>query len=148
MSDVLIRRATRADFPAWLRMRTLLWTEFALEQFEPEMNCILADQAQAAFLAVCPDGTLCGFLEASVREFAEGCETSPVGYIEGWYVDESLRGNGVGTLLMHAAEDWARSFGLTEMASDTWLDNLTSIQVHLKMGYEEIERLVHFAKQL
>jgi aminoglycoside 6'-N-acetyltransferase I len=47
-----------------------------------------------------------------------------------------------------AAEDWARSQGLTEMASDTWLDNEVSIRAHLRMGYEETERLVHFAKKL
>ena len=89
-----------------------------------------------------------GFLEAGTRKYAEGCDTSPVGYIEGWYVDEDLRGKGIGKALVKAAEDWTRLQGLTEMASDTWLDNEVSIQAHLKMGYEETERLVHFAKKL
>ena len=63
-------------------------------------------------------------------------------------MDEDLREQGIGKLLVKAAEDWARSQGLTEMASDTWLDNEVSIQAHLKMGYEEVERLAHFAKKL
>jgi aminoglycoside 6'-N-acetyltransferase I len=63
-------------------------------------------------------------------------------------VDEDLRGQGIGKALVDAAEDWARAQGLTEMASDTWLDNEVSIQAHLKMGYEEAERLVHFIKKL
>ncbi|MHB8778501.1 MAG: GNAT family N-acetyltransferase, partial [Anaerolineales bacterium] len=46
------------------------------------------------------------------------------------------------------AEDWARERGCTEMASDTWLDNEASIRAHLKLGYLEVERLVHFVKPL
>jgi aminoglycoside 6'-N-acetyltransferase I len=46
------------------------------------------------------------------------------------------------------AEDWAREKGCTEMASDTWLENEASIAAHLKMGYDEAERLVHFVKKL
>ena len=46
-----------------------------------------------------------------MRSYGEGCETSPVGYIEGWYVDPDLRQKGLGGLLFQAAEDWARSEG-------------------------------------
>jgi aminoglycoside 6'-N-acetyltransferase I len=89
-----------------------------------------------------------GFLEAGTRKYAEGCETSPVGYIEGWYVDEDLRQQGIGIRLVKTAEEWARYQGLTEMASDTWLENEVSIRTHLKLGYKEAERLVHFMKKL
>jgi hypothetical protein len=34
------------------------------------------------------------------------------------------------------------------MGSDTWLANEGSIQAHLKLGYHEEERLVHFVKHL
>jgi aminoglycoside 6'-N-acetyltransferase I len=63
-------------------------------------------------------------------------------------VDKDLRGQGTGKALVMAAEDWARAQGLSEMGSDTWLENEASIQAHLKMGYEEAERLVHFIKKL
>ncbi len=78
----------------------------------------------------------------------EGCETSPVGYIEAWYVDEHARGQKLGRELILAAEHWAREKGCTEMASDTWLENEASITAHLRLGYSEVERLVHFAKRL
>jgi aminoglycoside 6'-N-acetyltransferase I len=71
-----------------------------------------------------------------------------VGYIEGWYVDDDLRREGVGGLLVRAMEAWSREQGLTEIASDTWLDNQISIAAHLRLGYVEMERLVHFAKKL
>jgi aminoglycoside 6'-N-acetyltransferase I len=100
------------------------------------------------FVAQRANGKLGGFLEGGTRKYADGCDSSPVGYIEGWYVDEDLRRSGVGGLLVSAMEAWARDQGLTEMGSDTWLDNETSIAAHTRLGYIEMERLVHFAKKL
>jgi aminoglycoside 6'-N-acetyltransferase I len=148
LKGITIRRATLADKPEWLRMRLLLWPFGTAEGFSQDMDDVLADPLTPVFVAARTDGTLGGFLEAGTRKYAEGGETSPVGYIEGWYVDEDLRGHGIGKALAQAAEEWARSQGLTEMGSDTWLENEASIQAHLKMGYEEAERLVHFIKKL
>ncbi len=148
MTDITIRRATRTDKPEWLRMRLLLWPHGTAEGFSGDMDSLLADPLTPVFVVARPGGGLGGFLEAGTRKYAEGCESSPVGYIEGWYVDEDLREQGVGAALVKAVEAWARSQGLTEMASDTWLENEASIQAHLKMGYEEAERLVHFVKKL
>lgn len=147
-TDIIIRRATPADEPEWLRMRLLLWPDGTAESFSKDMDSLLADPLTPVFVVARPGGGLGGFLEAGTRKYAEGGESSPVGYIEGWYVDEDLREWGIGKALVEAAEDWARAQGLTEMGSDTWLKNDASIQAHLKMGYEEAERLVHFIKKL
>ncbi|MBK6794916.1 MAG: GNAT family N-acetyltransferase [Anaerolineales bacterium] len=87
-------------------------------------------------------------IEACLRDYGEGCTTSPVGYIEGWYLYPQLRRQGLAGLLVDAAENWARNLGCTEMASDTWLSNEESIRAHLKLGYSEVERLVHFVKRI
>jgi aminoglycoside 6'-N-acetyltransferase I len=148
MKNVTLRRAIPADKPEWLRMRLLLWPFGTAQGFSEDMDDLLADPLTPVFVAARPDGSLGGFLEAGTRKYAENAESSPVGYIEGWFVDEDLRGQGIGKALVQAAEDWARAQGLSEMGSDTWLDNDASIQAHLKMGYEEAERLVHFIKKL
>ena len=148
MTSIIIRRATQADKQEWLRMRLLLWPFGTAEGFSQDMDGLLANPLTPVFVAARPGGGLGGFLEAGTRKYADGCESSPVGYIEGWYVDEDLRGQGVGKVLVEAAEEWARSQGLNEMGSDTWLENEVSIQAHLKLGYEEAERLVHFVKKL
>ena len=148
MSAIVIRRIRPDDRPEWLRMRLALWPDTSPDKHRAEMDEILPDPMQPVFVAVWSDGRLGGFLEAGTRKYAEGCESSPVGYIEGWYVDADLRGQGIGAALVKTAENWAREQGLTEMASDTWLDNEVSIQAHLKLGYEEVERAVHFAKRL
>jgi aminoglycoside 6'-N-acetyltransferase I len=148
MTDMLIRRAAAADRAEWVRLRLLLWSDNTPEVFSAEIDAFLADPLAACFVAVRADGRLGGFLEVGLRKYADGCETTPVGYIEGWYVDEDLRQQGVGGRLVRAAEVWARGLGCAEMASDTWLWNETSIHAHLALGYEEKERLVHFAKKL
>jgi aminoglycoside 6'-N-acetyltransferase I len=71
-----------------------------------------------------------------------------VAYLEGWYVDEDLRRQGVGTALVRAAEAWARSKGLKEFASDTQLANAGSQLAHAALGFTEVERLVAYRKIL
>ena len=144
----MIRRLEQSDWSEWLRMRLALWPDATPAEHEAEMQDILADSDAPVFIAVRPDGRPGGFLEGGIRKYADGCETGPVGYIEGWYVDEDLRRQGVGGALVRAMEAWARERGLTEMASDTWVENETSIAAHKRLGYEEAERLVHFVKKL
>ena len=72
----------------------------------------------------------------------------PVGYVEGWYVAENHRNRGIGRKLLAAAEDWARSQGCVEIASDTWIENEVSQRVHKALGYEVVDRCVHYRKTL
>lgn len=143
-----VRRATREDKADWLQMRRKLWPDAPTEYLVVDLDDRLADPDYAVFVASSTDGQLVAFIETGLRDYGEGCETSPVGYIEAWYVEEHLRGQRLGRELVHKAEGWAREKGCTEMASDTWLDNEVSIAAHLKLGYEESDRLVHFMKRL
>ena len=143
-----IRRATQEDKSSWLQMRQRLWPEAPIEYLSFDLDDRLADPDYAVFVASRGDRGLIAFIETGLRAYGEGCETSPVGYIEAWYVDELERGQKLGRDLILAAEHWAREKGCREMASDTWLENEASITAHLKLGYIEVERLVHFAKRL
>jgi len=148
MNTIAIRRAAAEDKEEWLRMRQALWPHHSPEELLPEMETLLAGRWTPVFVALRADGRLGGFVEGGLRPYADGCDTGPVGYIEGWYVDEDLRRQGVGRALIQALETWAREQGCAEMASDTWLDNETSRAAHLALGYAEAERLIHFAKPL
>jgi len=145
--EITIRRITQEDKTEWLRMRKGVWPEAPDEYLDYDMDDVLSSDRYAVFFAVSGEVPV-GMIEARLRESAEGCFSSPVGYIEAWFVDENLRGKGVAGALTDAAEDWARGKGCTDMASDTWLDNEASIRAHAKIGYAEVERLVHFVKQL
>ena len=143
---MMIRPVEERDFDEWLRMRLTLWPDQSADDLRAEMATLRADESTATFVADRGDGTLGGFVEAGQRKYAEDCDTSPVGYIEGWYVDADLRGQGIGRALVRAAEQWAIAQGFTEMGSDTWIDNEVSYRAHLAIGYEEAERLIHFRK--
>jgi len=113
-----------------------------------DMKRFLARDDAAVFIAQRPDGSVCGYVEAGTRSIADGCDTSPVGYIEAWYVDPDVRRHGYGRALLAAAEQWAVEQGYREMASDALIDNITSHKAHKASGYIEGDRVVGFRKVL
>lgn len=129
-------------------MRLALWPDHSSMEMQQEMMEIQQDIRQPVFVAERREGGLAGFLEASVHVDVYGCESTPVGYIEGWYVDPDQRRLGLGGKLVAAAESWAVEQGLQTMASDCEIDNLVSLKAHQALGYQEVERLIHFCKKL
>jgi aminoglycoside 6'-N-acetyltransferase I len=130
-------------------MRCALWPEGTAADHRRGMIEWLSRPDATVLVAVRPDGTrLGGFAEVGTRPYADGCDSSPVAFLEGWYVDADLRRAGVGTALVRAAEDWARGRGLTEFASDALLDNVTSHRAHEALGFAEVERAVRDRKAL
>jgi aminoglycoside 6'-N-acetyltransferase I len=156
-----VRAPNVEDREEWLRMRRSLWPDGSDEEHDADImafldhedglspaSCGFSTGEIATFVAEREGGGLCGFVEASIRPYAEGAEAKPVGYIEGWYVDPDVRRRGVGRALVEAAEAWARSKGCRQMASDAYVDNAVSVESHARLGYREVERLVHFVKDL
>jgi aminoglycoside 6'-N-acetyltransferase I len=146
---MLIRSYAPADHAEWLRMRRLLYTDLRPADEARDAAEWLARPDVVVLVAVRPDGVgLAGFAELGARDYADGCETSPVAYLEGWYVDADVRRQGVGAALVRAGEAWARARGHRELASDALLDNVTSQRAHAALGFAEVERSVKYRKAL
>jgi aminoglycoside 6'-N-acetyltransferase I len=144
-----IRPLAESDLSEWLRLRQLLWDESTEDDHKSEMVEIIENSdSQLVTVADVGDGRLAGFLEASIRPHAEDCDTENVGYLEGWFVEEPFRRNGIGRRMVAAAEQWARTKGCREMASDAEINNTISQQAHSQLGYAETSRLVHLRKEL
>jgi aminoglycoside 6'-N-acetyltransferase I len=146
---MIIRPVEKADWQQWLRMRCLLWPDTLPEDHELEMGGYFMQGANyLTWVVEKADHRLIGFLEVSIRQVAEDCDSRNVGYIEGWYVEPEFRKAGVGGMLVRHAEEWANSQGCLEMASDCVLDNEIGRIAHLALGFEETSRLIHFRKKL
>jgi aminoglycoside 6'-N-acetyltransferase I len=147
---MIIRAFRDADWPEWLRMSQALFADASAEDLSSGMHQFRRrgrDDAEV-FVIERGDGSLAGFLEVGTRPYADGCETSPVAYLEAWYVDPDVRRHGYGRTLVAAAEGWAREHGYREMASDTQLDNVVSQAAHRRAGYHEVDRVVQFRKDI
>lgn len=144
-----IRALHDADHDEWLRLRMALWPDDTADEQRAEMaTYVAAPRPTAVFVAPRAAGGLRGFVEVSIRDYAEGCESDWIGYVEGWYVDSDARRCGVGRALIAAAEAWAIAQGCREMASDAELANVLSQEAHGRLGYAEVGRSVHFRKEL
>jgi aminoglycoside 6'-N-acetyltransferase I len=154
MSILRVRRAQISDRLELAKMRELLWPDAPLEEHLNEIDATIACWMSgtlpvAILVAQEEDGALIGFLEVGLRSHADGCDPShPVGYVEGWFVQEKFRNRGVGRELRRSAEDWARAQGCLEMASDALIDNETSQRAHVALGFDIVDRCVHFKKRL
>ena len=130
-------------------MRALLWPDEDASELEVDIEDLLSDPTQVAFVAErSQGGGLCGFAEASIRKFANSNDESPCAFLEGWWVDEDVRQQGIGRALISAVEDWAKQQGFHELGSDALLDNTLSHTAHRALGFEERERVVYFRKWL
>jgi len=156
VDNLQIRPVQASDLDQLARLCEALWPKSSAEEHAQELRLLLGGKAALVltmpltiFVAEVSDGTLVGFLEVDLRSHADGCNPSQaVGYIEGWYVGEDYRHRGVGKKLLAKAEDWARSHRCLEMASDAIIDNELSQRAHEALGYEVVDRCVHYRKRL
>ena len=153
-ASVQIREVQPSDREALVAMRVALWPESSAGEHAAEVDAYLSHTVPGALpaailVALESSGIVSGFLEVDLRSHADGCDPAqPVGYVEGWFVREEFRGRGVGAALLRAAEQWARTRGAVEMASDVLIDNLGSQEAHRALGFEEVDRCVHLRKRL
>lgn len=143
-----VRPAQAQDIAMWSALREALWpdVEGAGELAEISEDFVRLDRA--AFMAVADD-TGIGLAEASLRhDYVNGTATSPVAFLESWYVRPDWRGRGVGRALVDAVVEWAREQDVHELASDAAFDNAAAHRAHMACGFVETERVVFFRRGL
>ena len=147
-----IRPVRPGDRDEWLRLRRSLYGTVPADEVDRWFDSSGAggtpEVGVAVYVAERENGCLGGFVEIGLRSYAEGCESSPVPYLEGWFVDPDLRGNGLGRALAECAASWARQRGYAEIASDAGIDDEPSHRAHAALGYIEVERQICFRKTL
>jgi aminoglycoside 6'-N-acetyltransferase I len=145
-----IAPVTTDDRNVWIDMRGQLWPD-SRDTHARDIERFFAGQARdplAVLIAKDETGRAVGFAELSIRSYAEGCSTDNVAFLEGWFVVPDARGRGLGRALVAACEEWARSQGCSEFASDAQPDNEASIAAHLALGFADEGLVRCFSKKL
>ena len=146
---IMIERAGERHLSGWASLRAELWPDEDAGQHRAELAETLSAGSDRDFacVALTVEGRCVGFAEAALRtDYVNGCETSPVVFLEGIYVAEPHRRTGIARMLCRAVEAWGRERGCTEFASDAAIDNVASLALHRALGFAETERVVFFRK--
>lgn len=144
-----IRAAKDADRAEWGRLRQVLWPDCKGARAELEMREQLSEPKQFGVLVIdCGDGRLGGFAELALRDGVDGARRKTTAFLEGWFVEAGLRGQGWGRKLIAAAGRWARERGMVELASDAESDDRAAIAAHRALGFRETFRVVQFLRRV
>lgn len=131
----------------WRGLRKQLWPGHPDDAHLADGEEILQADHLASFIAMA-DGVAIGFADASIRhDYVNGCDSSPVVFLEGIFVLPSFRQRGVAKQLIAAVQRWGTNKGCREMASDTSPENTISQKVHQALGFEETERVIFYRKR-
>jgi len=144
----MVYKAQISDSAVVAELAAKAWTSASVGDLIEEFKKFLVSENSATYLYIICN-TVIGFAQCQLRrDYVEGTETSPVGYLEGVYVEPDYRKQGYGKALVNSCEDWARSKGCTEFASDCELHNTDSLAFHLNSGFKEVNRIICFTKKL
>ena len=141
---MIIRSASKSEFAAIVKMARTLWPDARPSELKKELS-----SKKFTYYVAEDNKELAGFIALAVRrDYVEGSTTSPVGYVEGLYVDKKCRKKGVGRELVNAAEKWCLKNGLHELGSDVEFQNKVSQKFHSSVGFKKGDMIVPYIKKV
>lgn len=144
----MIKQANLVDSKIVAELAMLLWPNNCINDLEKEMSKYIFSENGAVFIYF-NKAIPAGFAQCSLRgDYVEGTDSSPVGYLEGIFVKVEYRNKGIGKKLLTHCEEWAKGKGCSEFASDCELNNMESLKFHMRLGFEEANRIICFKKNL
>lgn len=144
----MIKTATEKDIRILAELAIQMWDSASLSELEKDFLNIVNSRNSVCFIRYSED-TPTGFAQCSLRkDYVEGTSTSPVGYLEGVYIIDEYRNKGYARELVSACEKWAKDMGCSEFASDCELTNENSLRFHLSVGFDEVNRIICFRKDI
>jgi ribosomal protein S18 acetylase RimI-like enzyme len=93
----------------------------------------LADPGRASFVGVDPDRPELG--DVGIVGVGAGWADPAVAEIVSFWVDPRVRGRGLGSALLAAAEDWARAAGYPAVRMDVADGNAAAIALYARRSY-------------
>lgn len=144
----ITRKATKRDVKVIAKLAIQMWSSHTIDELTEEFETII-ESTNSAIFVLCVNEQMVGFAQCQLRhDYVEGTDSSPVGYLEGVFVEEAYRRQGCAKKLLAECEKWAKEKGCSEFASDCEVENTNSFEFHMAMGFEEANRIICFKKQL
>lgn len=144
----MIKIAQKEDAIVIAKLAVQMWCEHTVSELEQDFSDLIGSDHAAIFLKYV-DGKPVGFAQCQLRtDYVEGTHSSPVGYLEGIFIEKAYQNCGYAKELLVECEKWAKEKKCTEFASDCELDNEDSLHFHLAMGFEEANRIICFRKEI
>jgi aminoglycoside 6'-N-acetyltransferase I len=145
--DVLIREIKKSDRDMWLGMYHKLFPDNSDDALLAEIDRIFKSGKRSAYVAQVGERPV-GFAEYALRDYANGCHSQPVPFLEGIWIDADYRGQGIAKALVSYLEHLARMAGFTEFGSDVELSNYPSQLMHERLGFKQTEKVIFYRKAL
>ena len=111
--DVTIREMRGSDKDLWLGMYRKLWPNHTDEALLAEIWRIGTSSKRSAFVDE-SEGIALGFAEYALRDYANGCNSQPVPFLEGVWVSDEYRGQGIAKALIEYLMEQAQRAGFKE----------------------------------
>ncbi len=144
----MIIKATEKEALVLAELAIQMWSSHTATELEADFKEIVSKSDAVCFIKYADDKAI-GFAQCQLRyDYVEGTHTSPVGYLEGIFVVSEYQKNGYARELLKECEKWAKEKGCSEFASDCELTNTSSFNFHKALGFEEVNRVICFKKEL
>lgn len=144
----LVKKAVAADSKTVAELAVRMWDDSSVAELQREFAASISSGTAVCFIKYLENMPI-GFAQCGLRnDYVEGTSSSPVGYLEGVFVEEKYRNKGYAKELVLACEQWAKDMGCSEFASDCELTNTVSLDFHLSLGFDEANRIICFRKSI
>lgn len=138
-----VRQALATDSRRIAMLAGQLGYEVPIEHVERQLRRM--NDERTIFVAVVPRAGVVGWIAVALREAIADSDRAD---IEGLVVEDEYRGNGIGRLLVDAAEEWARRRNCTSMRLVSNVVRERAHDFYRRLGYDVLKTQHAFKKSL
>jgi GNAT superfamily N-acetyltransferase len=138
-----VRQALATDAQRIAALAGQLGYEVSVPHVERQLERINDDRT--GFVAIVPRVGVVGWIGVALRDAITDSRRAD---IEGLVVEDEYRGNGIGELLVQAAEEWARRHACTSMRLVSNVVRERAHEFYKRLGYDVLKTQHAFRKLL
>jgi GNAT superfamily N-acetyltransferase len=142
---ITTRPMTQDDTEAVARLSAQLGYPSTPDQVSRRFQAIQAAPDSHVIIAIVASGSVVGWIHVFGNRLLE---SEPDAEIGGLVVDESVRGRGVGTALVAAAEAWARERGYPVVSVRSNVVRKEAHEFYQERGYGVVKTQIKFRKTI